>query len=55
MADHSSDPPVVYTQGFYEECAHQVDRWFGLDLCQDITTDNSMQVYLYLIDCMQNY
>lgn len=43
-------PTTIYTEDFYTMCMDLVREEFGLDLFRDITIDNSLDVYCFLVD-----
>ena len=43
-------PPMFYTDGFYQRCHELVLHHFEIDINSDINTSNALQVYLFLVD-----
>ena len=48
----SRRPACVYSEDFYSTCLDLVREKFGLDLFRDVTVDNSLDIYCFLVDEM---
>ena len=54
MSTEACKPPPMYDTEFYTQCANLVRHQFGIDLHRDLSIENSVRVYLYLIDVVVN-
>lgn len=50
MANEAQKPPQSFDDEFYQECHSLVSQQFNIDLHQDISLSNCLNVYKFLCD-----